>query len=213
MVVTTLLMFALTPLVSQMLATWARGSEVAGMIEFRGRGLGMLRDDLRHAVVSTALGRSDARLTFRGNETSMSFPAFSGLGEGRDGIEMLSITVTNSVDGRALIRRRAPVIGTTYSALVDPVVLFSGPYKYFLRYYSSEGAETSEWTDPMALPANVVVNIIDARGRLSSVPVAIPVLASISAACLAGGHLPGCPAMEPPAQEKNSDPLNFSVKQ
>jgi hypothetical protein len=213
LVVTTLLVFALTPLVSQMLATWARGSEIAGIVELRVHGIGTLRNDLRHAVVWSGFGQKENRLGFRGNEMSMSFPAISGLGEGQDGIEMISIDVTSSVDGRALIRRRAPLIGTTYGAFVDAIVLFSGPYRYFLRYYSNGDAETAVWTDPLSLPNRVVLNIVDAKGRLSSIPIAIPILASISAACLVSKSLPGCPELTKPPEKGDNDPLLAYGKQ
>jgi hypothetical protein len=215
LVVTTLLILALTPLVSVMLTTWVRGSDVAGIVELRVRGVGVLRDDLRHAIIWAGFGRTENLPAFRGNETSMSFPAVSGLAEGQDGIEMISIDVASSTDGRALIRRRAPVIGTTYAAFTDPIVLFSGPFKYFLGYYSSDGSEQSEWHDPLSLPSRVVLNIVDGRGRSSSVAVTLPVLTSISAACLASAHLPGCPVLskpEPPKEEEG-DLLNAFGKQ
>jgi prepilin-type N-terminal cleavage/methylation domain-containing protein len=205
LVVTALLIMALTPLVGVMLTTWVRGSDVAGIVELRVRGVGVLRDDLRHAVIWAGFGRTENLPAFRGNETSMSFPAVSGLGEGQDGIEMISIDVASSTDGRSLIRRRAPVIGTTYAAFSDPVVLFSGPFKYFLRYYSIDGTETSEWHDPLSFPSRVVLNIVDGRGRSSGVAVTLPVLASISAACLAGGQLPGCPMMSKPQSPNGQD--------
>jgi hypothetical protein len=203
LVVTMLLIVALTPLVSQMLATWNHGSEVADTVEFRVRGLGVLRGDLRHAIVWTGFGRTDNMLVFRGNETSMTFPAVSGLGEGREGLEMISIEVASSANGRALIRRRAPVIGTTYTAFAYPVVLFSGPYKYLLKYYSREGEEKPVWVDPLSFPARVVLNIFDGRGRLSSVPIEIPILATISPACLVSASLPGCPAF--PKREEDDE--------
>jgi Prokaryotic N-terminal methylation motif len=207
LVVTTLLILALTPLVSFMLTTWVRGGDVAGIVELRVRGVGVLRDDLRHAIIWAGFGRTENLPAFRGNETSMSFPAVSGLGEGQAGIEMLSIGVASSADGRSLIRRRAPIVGTTYTAFADPVVLFSGPFKYFLRYYSSDGSETSDWHDPLSLPSRVVLNIVDGRGRTSSVAITMPILTSISAACLASGHLPGCPVLSKP-KEEDGDPLN-----
>jgi hypothetical protein len=200
LVVTSLLIMALSPLVSKMLATWFRGSEVASMVELQTRGLGVLRDDLTYAIVWRGFGRTEDFLVFRGNETSMSFPAASGLGDARDGLEMISIDVTNSADGRALIRRRATVIGTTRTAFADPVVLFSGPYKYFLRYYSQDGDEMSVWADPYSLPARVALNIIDERHRSSVYSIQLPLVASISSACLANANLPNCPIQPPPSQ-------------
>jgi prepilin-type N-terminal cleavage/methylation domain-containing protein len=200
LVVTSLLIMALTPFVTMMLATWSRGSEVASMVELQMRGLGVLRDDLSYAIVWRGFGRPEDFLAFRGSETSMSFPAASGLGDGRDGLEMISIDVTNSANGRALIRRRAAVIGTTRTAFADPVILFSGPYKYFLRYYSQDGDEMSAWADPYSLPARVVLNIVDEGNRLSVYSIQLPLVASISSACLANANLPNCPIQPQPSQ-------------
>jgi len=203
LLVTTLLFLALTPLVSQMLATWARGGEIASIVEFRVRGLGILHDDLRHAIVWTGFGRTDNLLVFRGNETSMSFPVASGLGQGRYGVEMLSIEVASRRDGRALIRRRAPMIGSTYGAFTDPVVLFSGPYEFLFKYRSHDGVEKAVWEDPQSSPARVVLNITDGAGRRSSLRIEIPILASISAACLINSNLPGCAAIPPPMEDSD----------
>jgi hypothetical protein len=191
LVVTLLLMLALMPFVQQTLATWSRGSEVAGIVEFRSRGLGLLRRDLRHAVVWRGFGRMEDLLTFRGSETSMSFLAASEFGDSR--LEMITIDVSNRSEGRALVRRRAPVIGTARSGFTDPVILLSGTYKYYMRYYSVDGVEASVWNDPFNLPARVVLSIADDRGGLPIVSVQLPLLASISAACLATSKLPNCP--------------------
>ena len=201
LVVTTLLVVALTPLTTQMLATWSRGSEVVSIVELQTRGLNVLRDDLTYAVVWGGFGRQEDSLGFRGNETSMTFPIASGLTETRNGVEMISIDVTNSADGRALIRRRAPIIGTTRAAFTDPVVLVSGPFRYFLRYYAENGNEAAVWTDLSSLPTRVALNIVDERNRLSVVSVQLPVFASISSACVADTSLPNCPLAPPPTYD------------
>jgi prepilin-type N-terminal cleavage/methylation domain-containing protein len=190
LVITTLLMLSLTPLVRQMLATWPGGSEVAGMVEFKVRGLGVLRSDLRRAVVWRGFGRTEDLLGFRGTETSMSFPTASN---GGDGLEMVAVDVTSSADGRALIRRRAPVTGTTRTAFADPVVLFSGPYRYLMTYYSRDGSERPVWADPYAFPARVALKIVDERHRSSVISVQLPLMASMSSACLLASSLPDCP--------------------
>src|SRR5262245_9284501 len=99
LVITLLLVVALTPFVGQMLATWARGTETTRAVELVTRGVGLLRHDLRHAIVWTGYGKTEDLLLFRGNEVSMSFPAATGLAPGRDGLEMISITVDASRDG------------------------------------------------------------------------------------------------------------------
>ena len=205
LVVTILLIVALSPLVTKMLATWFRGSEVVSMVELQIRGLGVLRDDLTYAIVWRGFGRTEDFLAFSGNETSMSFPAASGLSNGRDGLEMISIDVTNSADGRALIRRRATIVGTTRTAFTDPVILFSGPYKYFLRYYSQSGDEATVWTDPYNLPARAVLNIVDERNRFSVYSIQLPLVASISSACIANANLPNCPIPPPPSDDGTLD--------
>jgi prepilin-type N-terminal cleavage/methylation domain-containing protein len=210
LVLTSLLIMALMPLVGQMLATWARGGDVASMVEFRVKGIGVLRDDLKHAVVWTGYGRLENLLVFRGNERSMIFPAASGLGAGSNGLQMLSIEVANSADGQAIIRRQAPIIGTTYAPFANPVVLFSGPDRYFFSYYSRGGEPKSVWSDPLNYPAGVAINVVDRRGRLSNLLIEMPIFASISAACFNNTALPGCPDLGKPLEE--DDPSKTSTQ-
>ena len=195
LVVTTLLILALTPFVGEMLATWARGSETAGLVELKTRGIAVLRRDLRHAVVWTGFGRTENLLAFRGNESSLSFPVVAGLGPGRDGLEMLSITVGTSVDGRALVRRRAAIIGSTYASFADPVVLFSGPFKYVFRYTSRNGEQTPTWAGQPDLPSRVELQILGIDSLPLSTPIELPIFASLSAGCFTSSTLPGCPAI------------------
>jgi hypothetical protein len=198
LLVTMLLVLTLSPFVSQMLATWARGGEVAGIVEFQTRGLGRLRDDLRHALVWTGYGQIQDLAGFQGDEASMSFPAVTGLGPGRLGIEYVSFTVAPSVDGRALVRRRAPVIGSTYGAFTDPVVLISGPFRYVLKYYSRDGEEMPSWNkNRFDLPEHIGLSIVDHNGSpLFGVPIAISTFSSSSAGCFASGNLQGCSTTE-----------------
>jgi type II secretory pathway component PulJ len=202
LVVTLLLVVALVPFASHMLATWARGTETTRLVELVTRGVGLLRSDLRHAVVWAGYGQAENLLLFRGNEASMSFPAATGLGPGRNGLEMISVTVDASADGRALVRRRAPLVGSTYASFRDPVVLFSGPFRYVFRYFPRQGPGVPVWTSFNELPARVELTIADERGPIFAAPLELPVFASISAACLAGGNLPGCPSS---ALEENQD--------
>jgi hypothetical protein len=188
-----LLVLAFTPFASQMLATWARGSEVARLVDLEMRGIGRLREDLRHAIVWTGFGDRDKLVTFRGTEASLSFPAVAGLGTGRSGLEMLSITVDSSSDGRALVRRSAPLIGTTYGSFERPVVLVSGPFRYVFRYYARDGRELPVWNNQIDLPARIKLTISGHRGAIFSAPIELPTLASLSAGCLASPSLPGCP--------------------
>lgn len=201
LLVTMLLVLTLTPFVSQMLATWARGGEVANLVELKTRGLGRLREDLRHAIVLVGYGRVGDLAAFEGDETSMSFPVVAGFGPNGGGVEYLSFRVANSINGRALVRRRAPVIGSTYGNFADPVVLVSGPFRYVFRYYSRAGEEMPVWTKgQLDLPARIELHIADRSGRLLlGLPIAIPTFASLSAGCLAGGALQGCPANATPA--------------
>ncbi|MBO0758208.1 MAG: hypothetical protein J2P54_20355, partial [Bradyrhizobiaceae bacterium] len=62
LIIATLLFLALTPFVGQMLAMWARAEEAASVVELKTRGLGRLRDDLRHAIVFGKIPRSAFRL-------------------------------------------------------------------------------------------------------------------------------------------------------
>jgi Prokaryotic N-terminal methylation motif len=201
LVVTMLLVLAFTPFAGQMLATWARGGEVARLVDLKSRGIGRLREDLRHAIVWTGFGERERLATFRGTETSISFPTVAGLGPGRSGLEMLSITVDTSIDGRALVRRSAAMIGTTFGSFQDPVVLFSGPFRYHLSYYARDGRELPIWDNQIDLPARIKLTIADHRGAIFSAPIELPTYASLSAACLASANLPGCPVQ--PKQEPN----------
>jgi hypothetical protein len=200
LLVTMLLVLTLTPFVSQMLATWARGAEVANLVELKTRGLGRLREDLRHAVVWTGYGELQDLAAFQGDETSMSFPV-AGLGPSQPGIEYLSFAVGKTINGRALVRRRAPVIGSSYGSFIDPVVLLSGPFKYLFKYYSREGDELAVWNKGrLDLPARIELYVADNYGRLLlEVPIAIPTFASMSAGCLATSGLQGCPITSAPS--------------
>jgi hypothetical protein len=202
LVVTTLLILALTPFVGQMLGTWARGSEVARVVDLKTRGLNRLREDVRHAIVWTGFGQHENLVAFRGNERSMSFPVAVGLGQGRDGLEMLSITVDTSLDGLALVRRRAPLVGSTYTSFVDPIVLFSGPFRYVFRYFTQEGQELTAWANRTQLPTRIELTIADKNGAIFAAPIEIPVFASLSAGCLVSAQLPGCPVQ--PEEDENA---------
>jgi hypothetical protein len=143
--------------------------------------------------VWTGFGERDKLATFRGAATSISFSAATGLGPGRYGLEMLSITVDASADGRALVRRRAPLIGTTFGSFQDPVVLLSGPFQYVFKYYARDGQELPVWDSQIELPARVKLMITDHRGPIFSAPVELPILASLSAGCLVSANPPSCP--------------------
>jgi general secretion pathway protein J len=198
LLVTMLLVLTLSPFVSQMLSTWARGGEVAGIVEFQTRGLGRLRDDLRHSLVWTGYGEISDLASFEGDESSMNFPVAAGLGPNRLGIEYVSLSVVPTGDGRALVRRRAPVIGSSYGAFADPVVLISGPFKYVFKYYSRDGEETPEWSKSrFDVPGQIKLDIVDRNGvSLFGVPIVISTFSSLSAGCFAAGSLQGCSATE-----------------
>jgi general secretion pathway protein J len=203
LVVTMLLVLALTPFTGQMLSTWARGSKTAGLVELMTRGVGVLRNDLRHAIVWTGQGQKENFSLFRGNEVSLSFLAATDLGPGRHGLRMISITVDADSDGRALVRRSAPLIGATYGVFTDPVVLLSGPFSYRFRYTSRKGQELPGWTNLHELPVRVELSIVGRSGPVFKAPLEFPVLASLSAACLVNKKLPGCPSSQPDEQDIN----------
>lgn len=201
LVVTMLLVLALTPFTGQMLATWARGGEAAGFVEAVTRGVGMLRHDLSHAILSSGLADAPKGSVFRGDETSLSFLAATGLGPGRDGLEMISVSVDAGGNGRTLIRRSAPLDGAANEPYAGPVALFSGPFSYRFRYYSRKGEASPAWTNVRELPARVELTVTGERGPVFSAPLEFAVLASLSAACLANRKLPGCPNAQPDEQD------------
>lgn len=203
LVVTMLLVLTLTPFVREMLATWERGAEAANLVEIETRGLGRLREDLRHAIVWTGYGQTEDLAAFQGDETSMSFPVVAGLGPVETGIEYLSFTVRTSINGQALVRRRAPIIGSSYGDFTDPVVLFSGPFRYVFKYYSRGGEETPVWNKSrFDLPGRIELYVADRNGQLLlNIPIAIPTLASLSAGCVGGSALQGCPPVTLPPIE------------
>jgi general secretion pathway protein J len=200
LLVTMLLVLTLSPFVIQMLATWSRGGEVVRLVEFQTRGLGRLRQDLRHALVFTGYGQTQDLAAFEGDETSMSFPVVAGVGPDHPGLEYLLFTVATTIDGRALVRRRAPVIGSSYGSFVDPVVLISGPFRYVFKYYSRDGEELASWSkSQFDLPAHVELHILDRNGLpLFGGPIAISTFASLSAGCFAGANLRGCSTSQMP---------------
>jgi hypothetical protein len=201
LIVTMLLVLALTPFTGQMLATWARGSEAAGAVEVMTRGLGVLRNDLRRAVVSAGRGVAENAARFRGDERSLTFATVTSLGPGREGVRMVSITIDPSGDGQALVRRGAAPAGDGYGPFTDPVMLLSGPYSYRFRYVSRKGQPSPAWTDPHAPPARIVLEIAGRNGPVFQAPLEFAVLASLSAACLANRKLPGCPNAQPDEQD------------
>jgi type II secretory pathway component PulJ len=203
LVVTMLLVLALTPFAGQMLSTWARGGEVTGLVEAMTRGVGILRGDLRHAIAGGGQSPQENPSRFRGNEVSLSFLSATGLEPGPDGVQMISIAVEASQHGRALVRRRAPLTGSGTEAFADPVALLSGPFSYRFTYHSRQGQESLAWTNPHELPARVELSIANESGPIFKAPLEFPVLASVSAACLTDNELPGCP--NPPSQEEEAD--------
>jgi hypothetical protein len=203
LVVTMLLVLALTPFVGQMLSTWTRGSEAARFVELATRGVAVLRADLRHAIAWTGEAGSADGAQFRGSEVSLSFLAATGLGPRRDGLQMISITIDASADGRALVRRSAPLVGAAHGSFADPVVLFSGPFSYRFKYHARKGGESPAWTTPNALPARVELSIVDEDGPIFATPLEFPVLATLSALCLANGNQPGCPNTQPKQEDVN----------
>jgi hypothetical protein len=209
LVVTMLLVLAFTPLAGQLLATLPRGTEVARLVELKTRGIGRLREDLRHAIVWTGFGEREKLATFRGAETWISFAAASSLGVGGSGLEMLSVTVDTSSDGRALVRRRAPLVGTTFGSFQDPVVLLSGPFRFVFRYFTRDGREVPVWDNRIELPARIKLTITDQRGTLLSAPIELPTFASLSAGCLVSANLPDCPVQ--PKQEPNEWMKQFGM--
>jgi type II secretory pathway component PulJ len=209
LVITILLVLSFTPFVGQMLATWSRGTEAARLVELKMRGIGRLRGDLRHAIAWTGFGQTEKLAAFRGTESSISFPVATGLSAGRHGLEMLSITVDTAVDGRALVRRRAAFIGSTYASFQNPVVLFSGPFRYVFRYYARDGRESPVWDNPLELPARIKLTIADQRGAVFSAPIELPTFASLSAGCLASPNLPGCPVQ--PKEDENAWMKQFGL--
>jgi type II secretory pathway pseudopilin PulG len=208
LVLTTLLMISLTPLVRQMLATWWRGSEVASLVEFQIRGVAALRRDLVSSIVWTGSGQADDTLFFRGNETALSFPAVSKYGDGAPRLEMISIDVANASNGHALIRRHGPIVGSTFRAPSDPLVLLSGPYRYFFRYYTRDGHESTTWDNREGPPGRIAVNVVDSSGQLAGIPIEVSVLASMSAACVQNSSLPGCALLPKPPGNESDDPMN-----
>lgn len=204
LVITLLLMVALTPFVRQMLATWSRGGEAAALVEVERRGLGRLRDDVRHAIAGAGYGRNEDLAIFRGNEVSLSFPAVLALGSSATGVEYLSYTIENTADGRALVRRSAPMIGSTYGTLTDPVIIASGPFKFFFKYFSRDGQELVEWTaSRFDLPARVELNLSSENGSMLSIPITLPLFASLSAGCFVNNGFQGCEALAPPPPPAN----------
>lgn len=200
---TLLLVLVLTPFVRQMLATWARGSEAVYLVELKTRGIGSMRGDLQNAVAWSGYGEADALGLFRGDKGSLEFPAVVPNSQG-GGIEYLAFTVELSVDGKALVRRRALMTGTTNGPLTDPIVLASGPYSYIFQYYTREGERVSDWPkDKFDLPGVVELDILDGNGRLIGTPFMMPTFASFSAACFVSADLRGCsPLGSPPADEE-----------
>jgi prepilin-type N-terminal cleavage/methylation domain-containing protein len=200
LVVTCLLMLGLTPFVNQLLSTWARGSTIGVVVDMTSRGIGQLRKDLRHAV---PLADRPGVVAFRGDELHFEFPAATGLGTGRGGVEMISIS-TEQLEGRelALVRRRSGHVPTESGAeFKDQVVLFSGNLQYIFRYIAEDGTRQSTWSDRPDLPVRIEVNILEGRDPVLPV-LELPLYADMSVACLLQPGAPGCPRTPPEAAKQ-----------
>jgi hypothetical protein len=199
LVVTCLLMMALTPFVNQLLSTWARGSQIGAIVDMTSRGIEQLRKDLRYAVPLTARPGVTA---FRGDELHFEFPAATGLGTGRGGVEMIAISAER-LDGKekAIVRRRSGHVSTeTGAESKDRVVLFSGNFRYMFRYIAQDGTRQSTWSNRPDLPVRIEVDILD--GSDPVVPVLeLPLYADMSIECLLQPGKPGCPRASLPAMQ------------
>ena len=190
LVVTCLLMMALTPFVNQLLSTWARGSLLGDIVDMTSRGIGQLRKDLRHAVQLEARPGVTA---FRGDELHFEFPAATGLASGRGGVEMIAISA-EQLEGKgvALVRRRSGHITTGSGAeFKDPAVLFSGNLQYIVRYIARDGTRQSTWSDRPDLPVRIEVSIRDGSDPVLPA-LELPLYADMSVVCLLQPRAPGC---------------------
>jgi len=191
LVVTCLLMMALAPFVNQLLSTWARGSLIGAIVDMTSRGIGQLRKDLRHAV---PLAARPGVVAFRGDELHFEFPAATGLGTGRGGVEMIAISA-EQLGGKemGIVRRRSGHITTESGAeFKDPVVLFSGNFQYIFRYVTQDGTRQSTWSDRPDLPVRIEVNILDGRDLVLPA-LKLPLYADMSVVCLLQPGAVGCP--------------------
>jgi prepilin-type N-terminal cleavage/methylation domain-containing protein len=199
LVVTCLLIMGLTPFVSQLLSTWARGSTTGVIVDMTSRGIGQLRKDLRHAV---PLAARPGVVAFRGDEIHFEFAAATGLGAGRDGVEIIAISA-EQLEGKepAIVRRRSGPFTTDSSAdFKDPVVLFSGKFQYMFRYITQDGTRQSTWTDRSDLPARIEVEILDGRDPVLPA-LELPLYADMSVACLLQPGARDCPAVSETAKQ------------
>jgi prepilin-type N-terminal cleavage/methylation domain-containing protein len=199
LVVTCLLMMALTPFVNQLLSTWARGSLIGVIVDLTSRGIGQLRKDLRHAVPLEARPGVTA---FRGDELQFEFPAATGLGPGRGGVEMIAISAERLEEKElAIVRRRSGYLSTeSGAAFKDRVVLFSGNFQYMFRYIAQDGTRQNTWSNRPDLPVRIEVDILDGRDRVLPA-LELPLYADMSVACLLQPGKPGCPRASVPAMQ------------
>jgi prepilin-type N-terminal cleavage/methylation domain-containing protein len=191
LVVTCLLMMGLTPFVNQLLLTWARAGTIGVIVDMTSRGIGQLRKDLRHAV---PLAARPGVIAFRGDELHFEFPAATGLGAGRGGVEMIAISA-EQLEGKelALVRRRSGHVTTESGAeFKDPVVLFSGNLQYIFRYIAQDGTRQSTWSDRPDLPIRIEVDILDGRDPVLPA-MELPLYADMSVECLLQPGAHGCP--------------------
>lgn len=191
---TTLLVVTLTPFASQVLLTWGRGSDVSRFVEITTRGFNVIRGDLRQTIVWNGFGATENLHVFRGDQTSLVFPAATGLGRGRNGLELISLKVEDSAEGRALVRRRAQLVGTAHTSFTDPAVLIAGPFSFALSYYDETGKPRPTWTFRGRLPSRVAIRITSAKNPEYNGTFSFPLFANASAGCFANNSFDGCPA-------------------
>lgn len=167
-----LILGALASVTAQWLPNWNHGLVQTQRNEQVAIAFDRLAADLSAAEYVSANRLSNAPL-FRGAEFGVTFVR-SALGpNNRSGLEIVQIAETTDSLGPALVRTRAPFVPLPTGDLsvdpipfADPVVLLRAPFRLAFAYAGPDGAWTSNWDNPGALPTAVRFEVREAKRGL-----------------------------------------------
>jgi general secretion pathway protein J len=205
---TVLVIGAFSPFAAQLVASWGRGARTAEFVDMATTAFARLDRDLRGTVPLFITRGEETSMVFRGGPGYVLFASATGFGPGREGIELVSLAVEANAAGVSLIRRHAP-LGTSPDGqgFRDPVVLFTGRYRFNFAFVDDAGKRSAEWVNRPAMPRRVELSILDADGR-PALPAAVSfaVPADYPAACLASDPPQACEALEGDREQRETLP-------
>jgi len=186
--ITALVIGAFSPFVAQLIHGWGRGARIAEVTDMLQTATARIDRDVLGAVPLLITRDDETTVLFKGTESYAVFVSATGLGRGRQGLELLSFSVEPDGDARALVRRHGR-LGTDPDkpeGLRDPVPLISGRFRITLAYRPKTGDAVKLWENRTELPAAIEVTLTDPSGvPVLPAPLVFPFAADYPAACIA----------------------------